>query len=78
LQRADRQSEIELDNAEMDAQIERLRKVKELNREDKKMDLDRRARDGAPEAGSPDKKARMTAEQLMAVAAGETSIRRPR
>ena len=71
LQRADRQSEIELDNAEMDAQIERLRKVKELNREDKKMDLDHEREMERLKQEALDKKARMTAEQLMAVAAGE-------
>ena len=71
MQRADRQSEMELDNAEMDAQIERLRKVKELNREDKKMDLDHEREMERLKQEALDKKARMTAEQLMAVAAGE-------
>ncbi|OKY94013.1 MAG: hypothetical protein BHV65_11460 [Alistipes sp. 58_9_plus] len=58
-------------NAEMDAQIERLRKVKELNREDKKMDLDHEREMERLKQEALDKKARMTAEQLMAVAAGE-------
>ena len=76
LQRADRQSEMELDNAEMDAQIERLRKVKELNREDKKMDLDHEREMERLKQEALDKKARMTAEQLMAVAAGERTPNR--
>ena len=67
MQRADRQSGIELDNAEMDAQIERLRKVKELNREDKKMDLDHEREMERLKQEALDKKARMTAEQLLAV-----------
>jgi len=51
--------------------IERLRKVKELNREDKKMDLDHEREMERLKQEALDKKARMTAEQLMAVAAGE-------
>lgn len=50
---------------------ERLRKVKELNREDKKMDLDHEREMERLKQEALDKKARMTAEQLMAVAAGE-------
>ena len=69
--RADREAELELDDAEMNAQIERLRKVKELNREDKKMDLDHEREMERLKQEALDKKARMTAEQLMAVAAGE-------
>jgi len=69
--RADRETEMELDNAEMDAQIERLRKVKEINREDKKMDLEHEREMERLKQEALDKKARMTAEQLMAVAAGE-------
>lgn len=53
LQRADRQSEMELDNAEMDAQIERLRKVKGAQPRGQEDGFGSRARDGAPEAGSP-------------------------
>ena len=67
--RADREAELELDDAEMNAQIERLRKVKE--REDKKMDLDHEREMERLKQEALDKKARMTAEQLMAVAAGE-------
>ena len=55
----------------MNAQIERLRKVKEINREDKKMDLDHEREMERLKQEALDKKARMTAEQLMAVAAGE-------
>ena len=69
--RADREAELELDDAEMNAQIERLRKVKEINREDKKMDLDHEREMERLKQQALDKKARMTAEQLMAVAAGE-------
>lgn len=69
--RADREAELELDDAEMNAQIERLRKVKEINREDKKMDLDHEREMERLKQEALDKKARMTAEQLMAVAAGE-------
>lgn len=69
--RADRETELELDAAEMNAQIERLRKVKEINREDKKMDLDHEREMERLKQEALDKKARMTAEQLMAVAAGE-------
>lgn len=68
---ADREAELELDDAEMNAQIERLRKVKEINREDKKMDLDHEREMERLKQEALDKKARMTAEQLMAVAAGE-------
>lgn len=69
--RADRLAEVEVDGIEMDAQIERLRKVKELNREDKKMDLEHEREMECLRQEALDKKARMTAEQLMAVAAGE-------
>ena len=69
--RADREAELELDDAEMNAQIERLRKVKEINREDKKMDLDHEREMERLKQEALDKKPRMTAEQLMAVAAGE-------
>ena len=69
--RADRETELELDDAEMNAQIERLRKVKEINREDKKMDLDHEREMERLKQEALDKKAWMTAEQLMAVAAGE-------
>ena len=69
--RADREAELELDDAEMNAQIERLRKVKEIKREDKKMDLDHEREMERLKQEALVKKARMTAEQLMAVAAGE-------
>lgn len=69
--RADRLTEVEVDNVEMDAQIERLRKVKELNREDKKMDMEHQREMERLKQEALDKKAKMTAEQLMAVAAGE-------
>ena len=69
--RADREAELELDDAEMNAKLERLRKVKEINREDKKMDLDHEREMERLKQEALDKKARMTAEQLMAVAAGE-------
>lgn len=69
--RADRLAEVEVDGIEMDAQIERLRKVKELNREDKKMDLEHEREMERLRQEALDRKARMTAEQLMAVAAGE-------
>lgn len=69
--RADRETEMDLDNAEMDSQIERLRKVKQINREDKKMDHDHEREMERLKQEALDKKAQMTAEQLMAVAAGE-------
>lgn len=69
--RADRLTEVEVDSVEMDAQIERLRKVKELNREDKKMDMEHQREMERLKQEALDKKAKMTAEQLMAVAAGE-------
>lgn len=68
--RADRLAEAEVDNFEMDAQIERLRKVKQINREDKKMDMDHQREMERLRQEALDKQAQMTAEQLMAVAAG--------
>lgn len=68
---ADRKAEQELDNAEMDAQIERLRKLKEMGREDKKMDLDHEREMERLRQEALDKKAQMSAEQLMALAVSE-------
>lgn len=68
--RDDRQVDLDLDNAEMDAQIERLHKIKQMNREDKKMDLDHEREMERLRQEALDKQAQMTAEQLMAVAAG--------
>ncbi len=68
---ADRKAEQELDNAEMDAQIERLRKLKEMKREDKKQDLDHEREMERLRQEALDKKAQMSAEQLMAIAVSE-------
>jgi len=67
--RADRQTEMEQDNAEMDAQIERLRKVKDINREDKKQDMDHEREMERLRQEAIDRQAGMTAEQIMALGA---------
>lgn len=68
---ADRMSEIDADKAEMDAQIEQLRKLKEMEREDRRMeqshemDMERLRQEGIT------RKSALTPEQLMAIAASE-------
>lgn len=69
--RADRMTEIELDREEMDAQIERLRKVKELNREDKQLEHQQELERERLRQEALDKQAQMTAEQIMAIGARE-------
>lgn len=69
--RADRMTQIELDQAEMDAQIERLRKVKELNREDKQLEHQQELEKERLRQEALDKQAQMTAEQIMAIGARE-------
>ena len=68
---ADRKAQQELDNAEMDAQLERLRKLKEMGREDKRMALEHEREMERLRQEALDKKARMSAEQLMALGASE-------
>ncbi len=68
---ADRMSEIDADKAEMDAQLEQLRKLKEMEREDRRMeqshemDMERLRQEGIS------RKSALTPEQLMAIAASE-------
>lgn len=69
--RADRLSELETDNAEMDAQLERLRRLKELNREDKQLDHAQEMERERLRQEALDKQAQMTAEQIMAIGARE-------
>ncbi len=73
--RADRMTELELDDAEMAAQIERLRKVKEINREDKRLEheqeveKERLRMEHVLERERME--AQMSAEQIMAIGARE-------
>jgi len=62
--RADREAEMELNNAAMDAQLERLRKLKEMKREDRKMEQEH-------ELELLDRQSQMSAEQIMAIGAHE-------
>lgn len=62
--RADREAEMEMNNAAMDAQLERLRKLKEMKREDRKMEQDH-------ELELLDRQSQMSAEQIMAIGARE-------
>lgn len=68
---ADRMSEIEADRAEMDAQLEQLRKIREMKREDRRMENEHELAMERARQEALDKKAQMSAEQLMAIAAGE-------
>jgi hypothetical protein len=67
--RADRQVEIDQDNAEMDAQLERLRKLKEMKRDDKKQDMEHEREMERLRQEAIDRQAGMTAEQIMAMGA---------
>lgn len=69
--RADRLSELEVDNAEMDAQLDRLRRLKELDREDRKLDHAQEIERERLRQEALDKQAQMTAEQIMAIGARE-------
>lgn len=71
MEHADRMRELDADKAEMDAQIEQLRKLKEMEREDRRMeqsheiDMERLRQEGITRKGA------LTPEQLMAIAASE-------
>ena len=67
---ADRLSEIEADRAEMDAQLEQFRKVKDIEREDKRLEQEHQLAMERARQEALDKQAQMSAEQLMAIAAG--------
>jgi hypothetical protein len=67
--RAQRQDEIDLDNAEMDAQLERMRRLKEMERTDKQQDMDHAREMERLRQEAIDKQANMTAEQIMAMGA---------
>ncbi len=71
MRHADRMSEIDADRAEMDVQLEQLRKIREMDREDKRLDNEHEMAMERVRQESLDKKAQMSAEQLMALAAGE-------
>ena len=71
LRHAERMSEIDADRAEMDVQLEQLRRVKEMNREDKRLENEHELAMERARQEALDKKAQMSAEQLMALAAGE-------
>ena len=69
--RQDRLSQIETDKAEMDAQMEQLRKLKEMKREDKRLEHEQQLEMERLRQESIDRKANLTPEQLMAIAASE-------
>jgi len=69
--RADRMTELDLDNAEMEAQLERLRKLKEMKLADKRAEHDQAVEMERVRQEALDKQARMSAEQIMAVGARE-------
>ncbi len=68
---ADRMSEIDADKAEMAAQIENLRKLKEMDREDRKMEQEHEIAMERLHQEAISKKGALTPEQLMALAASE-------
>lgn len=68
---ADRMSQIEGDKAEMDAQMEQLRKLKEMKREDKRLEHEQQVEMERLRQEAIDRKANLTPEQLMAIAASE-------
>ena len=68
---ADRKAEFEADDAEMNAQIERLRKIREMKREDRRMELDHEIALERARQEALDKQAQMSAEQIMAIGARE-------
>ncbi len=68
---ADRKAEFEADDAEMNAQIERLRKIREMKREDRRMELEHEIALERTRQEALDKQAQMSAEQIMAIGARE-------
>ena len=68
---ADRMSEIEADKAEMDAQMEQLRKLKEMEREDRRLEQSHEAEMERLRQEAITRKGALSAEQLMAIAASE-------
>lgn len=68
---ADRRAEMELDNAEMDAQLERLRRIKEMQHEDRKLEQSHKVEMERLRQEALEKQAKLTPEQLMAIAASE-------
>lgn len=68
---AERMSQIETDKAEMDAQMEQLRKLKEMKREDKRQDYEHEKEMERLRQEALSRKANLSAEQLMAIAASE-------
>lgn len=68
---ADRMSQIEGDKAEMDAQMEQLRKLKEMKREDKRLEHEQQVEMERLRQEAIERKANLTPEQLMAIAASE-------
>ena len=68
---ADRMSEIEADKAEMDAQMEQLRKLKEMEREDRRLEQSHEAEMERLRQEAITRKGALCAEQLMAIAASE-------
>jgi len=69
--RAERMTEMELDNAEMEAQLERLRKLKEMELADKRTEHELAVEMERVRQEALDKQARMSAEQIMAIGARE-------
>jgi len=68
---ADRKADMELDNAEMEAQLELLRKVKEMERADKQQEIEHEKEMERLHQDRLERQAQMTPEQLMALAAAE-------
>ena len=68
---ADRQVQIELDNAEMDAQLERLHRIKQMNNEERKLEQAHQIELERLRQEALEKQAQLSPEQLMAIAARE-------
>lgn len=68
---AERMREIDADKAEMDAQMEQLRKLKEMEREDRRLEQSHEAEMERLRQESITRKGALSAEQLMAIAASE-------
>ena len=68
---ADRMRELDADKADMDAQIEQLRKLKEIEREDRRMEQSHEIEMERLHQEELSRKGALTPEQLMAIAASE-------
>ncbi len=68
---ADRMSELDVEKAEMEARMETLRKLKEMKREDKRLDHEQQMEMERLRQEAIARKANLTPEQLMAIAASE-------